>query len=81
LRNYVLELVEQLSREDRDHMAREAALGDEIGFGALMSRASATWAKRFAERNDPKEGEFVAGPCRSTVVATPHMIRAARCAA
>lgn len=63
----MLETAQMVARpafEDTQHGAEVAALGERIGFGALMSSASATWGKRL----DIPGGEFLAGPCRATAV-------------
>ena len=53
------------------------ALGERIGFGALMGTASAGWREASAEKGYPTGGEFVAGPCFSTLTATLKQARAA----
>ena len=50
--------------EDPDHQQAVEALGDQIGYGALMSAAEAGWRKKLAAQG-MKGGEFVSGPCRS----------------
>jgi hypothetical protein len=42
-----------------------------------MSTASVAWREILAEKGYPIGGEFVAGPCHGTVVATLAKIRAA----
>ena len=55
------------------HFADEvAALGRRIGYGALMSAASALWRD---ELDDLAGGEFVCGPCRATVESNLRLIR------
>lgn len=51
-------------------------LGSRIGFGALMSTASAGWREAVAAQGHPTGGEFVAGPCFSTLVSTLALVRA-----
>lgn len=53
------------------------ALGRRIGFGALMGTASAGWREVAAEKGYPTGGEFVAGPCFSTLTATLRKARQA----
>ncbi|RZN19506.1 hypothetical protein [Bradyrhizobium sp. Leo121] len=64
----VLAMVERPARVDPDHGDEVAALGDRIGYGALMTSASASWRARLGEDGDPVGGEFVAGPCHVTVL-------------
>lgn len=67
--------VEPLPREDPDfgHLVRE--LGDRIGYGAMMSSASAAWRAKLhpAQRG----GEHAHGACVSTI---QHTLRKARSA-
>jgi len=44
-----------------------AALGERIGFGALMSAASKGWARWLACNKVPLGSQFTCGPCESTV--------------
>lgn len=62
---------------DPVHGAVVEALGRRIGFGALMSSASASWAKVAEERGHPAGGEFVAGPCRAVLQSDLRKARAA----
>jgi hypothetical protein len=73
----VLELVEHPRREDPDYGAEVAALGDRIGYGALMSSASASWRKFLVAKGMPLGSEFVAGPCQATITQALRMARAA----
>ena len=73
----VLALVEQPRWEDPLYGDEVRALGDRIGFGALMSSAQASWARRAREQGYPAGGEFVAGPCFATVQHTLKLIRQA----
>lgn len=50
------------------------ALGDRIGYGALMATASAIWCEK-ARADGLGGSEFVAGPCRATVERTLSMVR------
>ena len=68
-----LRLVEHPAIRDPQYGDEVEALGRRIGFGALMSSASASWR----DVHGVKGGEFVAGPCYGTVVATLAKIRAA----
>ena len=62
-----LAMAEHPARVDPQHGAEVAALGDRIGFGALMYSASASW--RAALEKDGLAGmEFVSSPCRISVV-------------
>ncbi|MFQ6183605.1 hypothetical protein ACLMJV_16880 [Sinorhizobium meliloti] len=72
-----LRLVEHPAFPDPLYHEQVKALGRQIGFGALMSTASAAWREVMAERGYPVGSEFVAGPCHGTVVATLGKIRAA----
>jgi len=73
----VLELVEHPRREDPDYGAEVAALGDRIGYGAMMSSASASWRKFLEAKGMPLGSEFVAGPCQVTVTRALQMAREA----
>lgn len=59
----VLELKRRHAFPDPQYHERVKQLGMEIGFGALMSTASAGWR----EVADVKGSEFVAGPCQGTI--------------
>lgn len=72
-----LALVEQPSFIDKVYATDVAILGDRIGYGALMSCASALWRLRLSERGSPVGGEFVSGPCHATVLSTLKQARAA----
>ena len=72
----VFELVENPSIIDPDHWQEIKALGDRIGYGALMSSASRSWREAIRPRA-LEGGEFVAGPCHATVVSTLKQLRAA----
>lgn len=43
------------------------ALGAVIGYGAMMTSASAAWRAAASERGWPVGGEFTVGPCRIVV--------------
>lgn len=66
----VLELVEQPAIRDTDHTEEVHALGERMGYGALMSAASAEWRASLEDDGLPTGGELVAGPCYATVLAT-----------
>lgn len=68
-----LALVEQPRSEDSYYGDEVEALGRRIGFGALMTSAQASWRKHTIVPG----GEFVAGPCFATVIATLKTIRQA----
>ena len=72
-----LELVERLRIKDPAYGAEVEALGERIGYGALMSSAQASWRASNARRGFPTGGEFVAGPCYATVMKNLEMVRAA----
>jgi hypothetical protein len=72
-----LRLVERPAFRDPRYGDEVEALGLRIGFGALMASASASWREHLAADGDSVGGEFVAGPCHSTVVSTLAKIRAA----
>lgn len=69
----VLALAATPSFADPDYQARIEALGDQIGYGALMAGASAAWRNRAIVAGS----EFVAGPCQITVTKALKTIRAA----
>ncbi|CAH1678348.1 hypothetical protein [Chelatococcus sp.] len=73
----LLALVEMPSFPDPRHHDRVKSLGREIGFGALMSTASAGWREVSEAKGYPSGGEFVAGPCLGSVQRTLRIIRAA----
>lgn len=52
-------------------------LGQRIGFGALMSTASAAWREELVASGYPVGGEFVSGPCHSSIIRALSMARAA----
>lgn len=71
----VFGLAEQPAFVDPDYGDEVAALGNRIGYGALMSSASASWRERLKEEDCPTGGEFVAGPCFATVARTLKIAR------
>ena len=73
----VLSLVEHPRFVDPDYGEEVRLLGDRIGYGALMSTASASWRKKLAAQGYPLGGEFVAGPCYATVIDALKNARAA----
>ena len=72
-----LQLCEHLSLPDPVHRDVVESLGERIGYGALMSTASALWRERLIAQGLKGGGEFVSGPCHSTVLGTLKIIRAA----
>lgn len=64
----VMSLVEHPRFVDPDYGEEVRHLGERIGFGALMSSASASWRQYLAAQGYPLGGEFVAGPCYATVI-------------
>jgi hypothetical protein len=62
-----LALCEHPASVDPRHGVAIDALGRRIGFGALMASASASWRQLLIEQGLRSGGEFVAGPCQSTV--------------
>lgn len=72
-----LALVERPAFVDPVYGDEVKRLGDRIGYGALMSSASASWREAARSRGTPEGGEFVAGPCFATVVSTLRRARAA----
>lgn len=71
-----LALVERPAFIDPHHGVVVDRLGARIGYGALMSSASASWRAKL-ERDGLAGGEFVCGPCHATVVSTLAKARAA----
>lgn len=63
----VMALNEHTPIRDPQHHERVRALGSEIGFGALMCTAEKAWREALAIQG-MEGGEFVAGPCRSTLM-------------
>jgi hypothetical protein len=72
-----LGLVQSKALPDPRHHDQVKELGKKIGFGALMSTAEAGWREVLEEVGLPFGGEFVSGPCRSTVDNCLSVIRAA----
>jgi len=72
-----LALSEFPSREDPEHGPEVRALGERIGFGAVIASASASWRLSLAAKGHPVGGEHVSGPCQATVTATLKAIRQA----
>jgi hypothetical protein len=61
-----LRLATRVPPRDLQNEPAVRALGERIGYGALMATASDVWRQRLAEDGAPVGGEFVCGPCRST---------------
>ena len=59
--------VERPAKKDPVHGPLVEHLGNQIGFGALMSSAEASWREMLKQRGDPVGGEHVAGPCRAVL--------------
>ena len=72
-----LRLAERPALRDPVHHEEVKRLGLRIGFGALMATASAAWRDELEARGYRDGGEFVAGPCRATVVNALKIIRSA----
>jgi chromosome segregation ATPase len=72
-----MELAERIPFIDPDYGQQIEALGRRIGFGALMTSASASWAKVNAEMGLPAGGHFVAAPCHASVVQSLNKMRKA----
>lgn len=53
------------------------ALGSQVGYGALISSASASWREDLARAGYPTGGEFVVGPCMATLTSVRAKSRAA----
>jgi hypothetical protein len=73
----LLALVEHPKRVDPDYGSEVNRLGQRIGFGALMSSASASWRATLTAGGGPVGAEFVAGPCQSSVTEVLQIARAA----
>lgn len=63
----VMNLMRRPAFPDPHYHEYVKTLGEQIGFGVLMSTAEAGWRERLKERGDPAGSEFVSGPCRGTV--------------
>jgi hypothetical protein len=72
----VIALSEHPSHLDHEYGAEVDALGRRIGFGALMSSASASW-REYGEERGLAGSEFTCGPTRATVTKTLALIRSA----
>lgn len=72
-----MELAERVPMIDPQYGEEVEALGRRIGFGALMTSASASWAKINAEQGWHGGGQFVAGPCHGSVLSLLKKMRAA----
>ena len=72
----VLALMERPSSEDPSYAAEVRALGERIGFGALMASASASWREQLKETGIVGS-EYCSGPCHDTVLVTLCAVRAA----
>lgn len=72
----VFGLIEHPKFVDPHYGDRVQRLGDEIGYGALMSSASASWRKLLVVIGHAG-GEFVAGPCQATVTKVLAQVREA----
>lgn len=64
----VLALMEHPAFPDSAYHAEVKALGERIGFGALMSTASAGWREVLGARGSPLGSEHVSGPSFGTVI-------------
>lgn len=62
---------------DAPEDAEVKALGRRIGFGALMSAASKTWAEWLVEQGMPRGSNFVSGPCLATFEKTVAVLSSA----
>jgi hypothetical protein len=64
---------------DRDpvHGSRVEELGESIGYGALMTSASASWRRKLILAGTPTGGEFVVGPCMGTLMEVRRRARSA----
>ena len=71
-----LALVERPAFNDPIYADEVEALGNRIGYGALMASASASWREALAKGGDFVGAEYVAGPCHATVVAALAKARA-----
>ena len=63
-----MELAERIPFIDPDYGHEIEALGRRIGFGALMTSASASWSKVNVEMGLPAGGHIVSAPCHATVL-------------
>lgn len=60
-------LGESVTYPDPIYQAEVEALGDRIGYGALMHAANYGWQKDLKVRGMPSGGEFTLGHCAGTV--------------
>jgi len=72
----VFALSEHPSRVDPQYGWEVETLGRRIGFGALISSASASWRSVLAEQGYPVGGEHTSGPCQATVDRALKLVRA-----
>lgn len=70
-----LRLVEHPAFPDPQHHQEVKTLGMRIGFGALMTTASAGWRETLETDGYPVGGEFVSGPCHGTVISSLSRLR------
>lgn len=63
----VLQMSARERWEDPHWGAEVRALGERIGYGAMMASASAAWAKDVKDKDGIEDVGFVAGPHMSTV--------------
>lgn len=71
-----LRLVEHRPSRDPLHGDAVEQLGGRIGYGALMSSASASWMADLKQSGLPEGGAFVAGPCWGSVTRALARVRA-----
>jgi len=63
----ITEPAAKAARVDPNYGGEVERLGKQIGFGALISSASASWREHLKSFGYPAGGEFVVGPCMSVL--------------
>ena len=72
----VFAMLEHLPIKDPAYTSEVRALGERIGYGALMSAAQYEWRQSLHRSGGPLGSEFVSGPCYATVLSVLTQVRA-----